>query len=98
MHLRVVRRADSRLVRQLDTIESAFSAHHEQLLTSLDALESELTQVSESGRGAQEQIAFLRVGLRCLADALGELHANLADLATGDSTDEQPRPGAGGAA
>lgn len=92
--LRLIRRPDGPILRDVDTIEAAYSTHHSQLLDSLHALEADLAQADQGGHAAYEQISFIRVGLRCLADAVAELHANLDGLAI-DPDDDPPQHRAG---
>jgi hypothetical protein len=91
--LRLVPRSDAAIVRQVDALDAAYSSHHGQLLRFLDALDDELVGLDPSNsRGAHEQISFIRVGLRCLADAIGELQAHANHLANDSGTDAPADP------
>jgi hypothetical protein len=95
--LRLIRRPESVLIRWLDAVEAAYAGQTEQLLHPLEALEAALPDdPSTSARQALEQIAFIRVGLKCIADAIGELSANLTELTTAEDGDgpQPPRWGA----
>jgi hypothetical protein len=89
--LRLIPRTDATIVRKFDALEATYSSHHSQVLLSLDALEVELESVDlAEARGAHEQISFIRVGLRCLSDAVGELQAHVTQLARETSNDPGP--------
>jgi hypothetical protein len=71
-------------------VEAIVSRHQGELLRSLEDLEAELGDAHMSVAAAYEQIAFIRVGLRCLADAVAELQATLADQAGRDPSLRPP--------
>jgi hypothetical protein len=64
----------------IDRLEIDFAAVYESLLTGLAAIEVKIAERdTTAARATLEQISFARVGLRCIADAVGELAASAVD-------------------
>ena len=71
------RRSAAALYTEVALLESAFVAERAELLLCLGANECAVDGVEpDARRGIAEQVAFIRVGLRCIADAIGELAAH----------------------
>lgn len=63
------------------SVEGEFATAYEGLVDRLGKVEAEIAEPDRGpGREALEQIAFVRVGLRCIADAIGELAAVAVEL------------------
>jgi hypothetical protein len=90
--LRLVQsRCVSRVAELVDGVEEAFSVCHALLLERLAELEAGIdAAVPRATAGAPEQIAFVRVGLRCIADAIGELAALAEDVERAVGTEQEP--------
>ena len=81
--LRLITPPNSPLSSLVGGIEGEFAASHRAMLARLSRLEAALAGPRAVDiAGAQEQIAFVRVGFRCIADAIGELaeHASRLDV------------------
>jgi hypothetical protein len=64
-----------------EQVEADFAHRHHALLQRVGRLEDAVeTRDGPAAQGLREQAAFVRVGLRCIADAIGELAAHASDL------------------
>lgn len=70
----------SELTTLVSGVEEAFSFKQAVLLERLEDLEGAISGHGVAAEGALEQTAFLRVGLRCLTDAIGELAVQVEGL------------------
>ena len=73
-------------------VEEAFSVRHGVMLERLREIESAIESRTDGlARGVREQVAFIRVGLRCIADAVGELDAHACAADEGLASDRSGR-------
>jgi hypothetical protein len=65
----------------VEGVEDAFSLRHRLMVERLVEVETATDgTMDETALGVREQVAFIRVALRCIADAIGELAAHATAL------------------
>src|SRR3954454_1755778 len=79
--LRLLVGTEDQLRHEVEGLQAAFASSHHQLADWLERVEATLHgHTADAARAAMEELSFIRVGLRCIADAIGELDANVSAL------------------